>query len=169
MITPSADDLSDLDRRLRPALLSFFMRRVGNRAEAEDLVQEVFVRIARSASTRMKSADAYIFQVAANLLRDRARREKVRADYHDEVRLAGDVDVDPLDPYRITVAREELTVLISGIADLPEKTRRIFTLYRLENIDKRTIADCFSLSVRSVELHIQRALETLAERLGPKP
>jgi RNA polymerase sigma-70 factor (ECF subfamily) len=144
------------------------MRRVGNRAEAEDLVQEVFVRIAQGSSAPIKSADAYIFQIAANLLRDRARREKVRTSYREQAQLADETPIDLLDPYRISVAREELAVLAAGIAKLPEKTRRIFTLYRIENIDKGTIAESFSLSVRTVEIHIQRALETLVEHMRSK-
>jgi RNA polymerase sigma-70 factor (ECF subfamily) len=162
------NDLSEIDRRLRPALLSFFMRRVGNRAEAEDLVQETFARIAQGGAARMKSADGYIFQTAANLLRDKARRERVRSEYRERALLADDANVELLDPYRITAAKEELAILAAGIAALPEKTRRIFTLYRIENIDKAVIAESFSLSVRSVELHIRRALEALVDHMGSK-
>ncbi len=159
-------DLDTLNRRLRSALVSFFARRVSNIAEAEDLAHEVFIRLARSDGEHIESHDSYVFQIAANLLRDRARREKVRRDYREAKKLEDYVDVDPLDPFRIASGREDLTLLARSVAELPEKTRRIFTLYRIESIDKRQIAETFGLSVRMIELHIQRAMVTLYERLG---
>jgi DNA-directed RNA polymerase specialized sigma24 family protein len=53
----------------------------------------------------MDNADAYIFQMAANLLRDRGRRERVRANYRASVD-AGAVDQEPLDPARMLLGRE---------------------------------------------------------------
>ncbi len=73
--------------------------------------------------------------------------------------------IDPLDPHRVAEGREDLGLVARTIDQLPEKTRRIFTLYRIEHIDKRTIADSFGLSVRMVEIHVQRALEALASSM----
>ncbi|MDB5581652.1 MAG: polymerase subunit sigma-24 [Bradyrhizobium sp.] len=166
MTSVSRQDLENIDRRLRSALMAFFTRRVRNRVEAEDLTQEVFIRLARSEGSHIESADAYVFQIAANLLRDKARREKVRTDYREAKRLEDYIDVDPLDPFRIAAGRQDLALLARSLAELPEKTRRIFTLYRIENIDKRVIAESFGLSIRMVEVHIQKALLMLCDRLG---
>ncbi len=145
--------------------MAFFVRRVGDHADAEDLTQEVFIRLA-NATDGVRRADAYVFQVAANLIRDRARRLRVRQDYGRSVELEDGAGVDPLDPFRVAMDREHLAILGAEIAGLPEKTRRIFTLYRLEDVDKRTIASSFGLSVRAVEIHIQKAMALLVERLG---
>lgn len=59
----SAIDL--LSRRFRPALMAFFARRLADHAEAEDLTQEVFLRLAFLPPDRMTHADAYVFQMAA--------------------------------------------------------------------------------------------------------
>ncbi len=166
MIEPAHKDLEALNRRMRSALTSFFARRVGNACEAEDLTQEVFIRLARSAGDQIIAPDAYVFQIAANLLRDRARREKVRADYREAKRLEDYVDLDPLDPFRIAAGRQGLNVMARELAELPEKTRRIFTLYRIESIDKHVIAATFGLSVRMVEMHVQRAMLRLFEKMG---
>jgi RNA polymerase sigma factor (sigma-70 family) len=154
----SRNHLEDVDRRLRGALTAFFRRRLPDAAEAEDMTQEVFIRLARSAKADGDAPDSYVFAIAANLLRDRARREKVRADYRDAKRLEDYVGIDPLDPFRIAAGRQDLSKLTLAIANLPEKTRRIFTLYRIENIDKQRLAETFGLSVRMIEIHIQRAL-----------
>jgi RNA polymerase sigma factor (sigma-70 family) len=158
-------DVGEINRRLGRALTAFFARRVHNLAEAEDLTQEVFLRIARNLTVEVPVADAYIFQIAANLLRDKARREKVRSHYRDARALDDWLGIDPLDPQRVAEGREDLRLVARTIADLPDKTRRIFTLYRIENIDKRTIAETFGLSVRMVEIHVQRALAVLAARM----
>ena len=163
MSDPARKDLVELDRRLRRALVSFFARRVGSLAEAEDLTQEVFLRIARSEAGDGPLADAYIFRIAANLLRDRARRERVRANYREARALEDFLGIDPLDPHRIAEDQEDLALVARTIAELPEKTRRIFALHRLEHVDKKVIAEAFGLSVRMVEIHIQRALATLAQ------
>lgn len=158
-------DLLDIDRRLRGALNAFFARRVRSSDEAEDLTQEVFIRLARGTDAHVEAPDSYVFAVAANLLRDKARRDKVRADYRGAKQLEDYVGIDPLDPFRIAAGRQDLTMLARALADLPEKTRRIFTLYRIENIDKQAIAESFSLSARMVEFHIHRALVALSERM----
>jgi RNA polymerase sigma factor (sigma-70 family) len=154
------------DPRLRMALTAFFFRRVGNSAEAEDMTQEVFVRLTQQGERSVRSADSYIFAIAANLLRDKARRDRVRATYREEKRLEDYVGVDPLDPHRIASGRERLGRLARSLESLPDKTRRIFVLCRIENIDKATVAESFGLTIRMVEIHIRRALEHLYTEVG---
>ncbi len=145
MQAEAQNDLFQLSRRFRPALMAFFLRRLRSHAEAEDLTQDVFVRLASSQAVEMKSAEAYIFQVAANLLRDRARREKVRSDYRSRARTVEGADVDPLDPLRVATDRESLAALVVGLQELPEKTRAIFVLYRLENVNKAAICEAYGM------------------------
>jgi RNA polymerase sigma factor (sigma-70 family) len=166
MEAKKTDELSRFHRDYRPALIAFFLRRTHNHTEAEDLTQEVFIRIAGSSHEAMRQADAYIFQVAANLLRDRARREQVRNDYAAGARLVESAGVDMLDPHRVAAGREALALLSSGLAELPERTRQIFLLFRYEQIDQRTIAESFGISVSAVEKHIYRAMATLIAKTG---
>src|SRR3546814_12718639 len=63
-----------LNQRFRPALMSFFLRRIHNFAEAEDLTQDVIVRISeRAATIDAARPDAYVFQIAANLRSEERR------------------------------------------------------------------------------------------------
>ena len=103
--------VDEMDQRLRPALLNFFARRTRNRAEAEDLTQEVFIRLVQAKNMQVRSAEAYMFQVAANLLRDRVRREKVRANYRQRQSLEEEGAYDPLDPFRVVAGRLTLAAL----------------------------------------------------------
>lgn len=158
------NDLDQLNRRFRPALMSFFMRRLQNHAEAEDMTQEVFIRLARH-DVRMETAQAYIFQAAANLLRDRARTEKVRADYRRGLGALDQSRIETLDPARILVGRERLALLDAGLRELPERTRTIFILFRLEHMSRAEIAATLGISVSSVEKHLGRAMARLLRRL----
>src|ERR1700677_5124375 len=65
----------ELDARFRAPLMAYFTRRTGDRIEAEDLTQETFPRLIASSSFEFADqANAYVFRVAMNLLRARARR-----------------------------------------------------------------------------------------------
>lgn len=161
---PGRHSLGELSRRFRPGLMAFFLRRVGGRAEAEDLTQEVFVRLADMDARHLQSVEAYLFRMAANLLRDRARRQKVRSDYRDEI-AAHAADVETRDPLRITASQESLSVLTAALRELPERTRAIFVLYRLENVDKRDICRAFQISASSLERHLARAMAYLTSRV----
>lgn len=159
------DELAQLSRRFRPALMAFFLRRLRNHAEAEDLTQEVFARLASAKGGEMQSPEAYIFRMAANILYDRSRREKVRADYRLGVWAADGTDVDPLDPARIALGRQDVATLVNALKELPDRTRSIFILYRLENVDKRAIADAFGISTSAVDKHLMRAMSHLVSAM----
>jgi RNA polymerase sigma factor (sigma-70 family) len=162
-------ELAQLSRRFRPALMAFFLRRLRNHAEAEDLTQEVFVRLATADRQTMQSAEAYIFRIAANMLSDRARREKVRADYRAAIWADDRAGVDPLDPGRVANAREDIAAVIGALKALPERTRSIFILYRLENMDKRDIADALGVSTSAVDKHLIRAQAHLVKAVRGAP
>ena len=152
--------LDDLGRRFRPALLAYFLRRVRNPAEAEDLAHDVFLRLAGVPLEQLRSADAYIFQIAANLLTDRARRWKVREEYAATQVAAADSEepeTHVLDPERIEAGRRSVLALVARLVELPERTREIFILYRVENVARRDIAQAYGLSISTVEKEIARA------------
>lgn len=165
---PSIDQL-DLGRRWRPALLSYFLRRVRDHAEAEDLTQELIAKLLKHDGDEYASPEAYIFQMASNLLADRARRQKVRAQYREFVNRSEDAGVDPIDPFRIAAGRAELAELARALGALPERTQTIFILYRLENLSQDKIAESFGISVSAVKKHVARAMAGLMKAMRAAP
>jgi RNA polymerase sigma factor (sigma-70 family) len=153
--------LADLARRMRPALVSYFLRRVRDPSEAEDLAHEVFIRLAGTRLDSLRSADAYVFQIAANLLNDRARRNKVREDYVYSISASGAPPEEALDPARIVAGRRSLSSLVARLRELPDRTREIFVLYRIENVKKTDIAAAYDVSVSTVEKEICKATSYL--------
>jgi len=162
-----------LDARFRVPLLAYFRRRVESLAEAEDLTQEVFIRLMRQAVPPAgESVQAYIFVSAANLLKDRGRVHLTHnLKTHrslDEVRDGASLPaalVENRTPERVLRARQTLEEFLSALQDLNERSRDIFILSRIERMHQREIAKLFGISVSAVEKHMIRALEHIATRL----
>lgn len=152
-----------LNRRWRPALMSFFRRRVGDHSEAEDLTQEVFVRMLRTETDG--APDHYIFQIAQNLLIDRARRAQIRQQYRESAGFSDAGDIDPLDPQRIALGREELARFAAALAELPERTRTMFTLYRIDQMSQDVIGEAFGISASAVKKQIAHAMALIMARM----
>lgn len=157
-------DLSRLDRRYRPALMAFFMRRAASHGDAEDMTQELFAKLATAEAGAIDNADAYIFQMAANLLRDRGRREKVRANYRASLDTSA-LDLESLDPARVLLGRESLGEVSDALRELPERTRAIFLLFRLEGMKQAELAALYGVSVSAVQKHILKAMTHLTRRV----
>lgn len=158
--------------------MAFFLRHTADRAEAEDLTQEVFVRILKGAAGgQVQAPDAFVFTVAANLLRDRLRlRISKRADRHVSLDLAptDDTPSEPLNIAAETVSaeralmdRQRLRAVLRALEELPPRTRDIFVLSRLEKLKHAEIASRMGVSVSAVEKNLVRAVAHLARRFGP--
>lgn len=159
--------IGDLSVRFRPALMAFFLRRIHNFPEAEDLTQEVLLRIAQKSETLDTGRpDAYVFQIAANLLRDRARRNNVRDSYLSGIAASDDGQVEERDPDRVLEGRQSLASVLAALRAMPERTRTIFILFRLENLKQREIADMLGVSIRTIEQHVARASLILRQEFG---
>jgi RNA polymerase sigma-70 factor (ECF subfamily) len=152
---------------LRNALGRYFRTRIGDTAEVDDLVQEVFTRIvARQSQEPVEHLTGYVFQIAASVFADRGRRRVARRTsahvVFDLERHAG----EDFDPHRILSGKEDLEVVTAALLSLPERTRRIFVLLRLEKRRYREVAVHLGISVSAVEKHMVRALAHLSAALG---
>ena len=146
----------------RPALVHHFKRKTANANEVEDLVQEVFLRIAsRQATGAIDNIGGYIFQTAASVLTDRYRRRTVRhADDHVPFDNERDGEL-AFDAGRILEGQQNLRVALAAIRALPERTRTVFVLRRLDGHAYRDIASQLGISVSAVEKHMVRATQHL--------
>ena len=157
--------LRGLSARYRQPLIAYFQRRVRSREEAEDLTQEVFLRLSRRLHVeQVDNAEAFLFRTAVNLLRDRSRRGKTAASHMDElVHRAG---VEELSPERVVEGRQSLASVLRALDELDERTRDAFILHRLEGMRHAEIAALYGVSVSSVEKYIIKALSHVALRAG---
>jgi RNA polymerase sigma factor (sigma-70 family) len=158
--------LSRLARTYGTALARFFERRVRAKDDVPDLVQDVFVRLSRMPDpATIEKPEHFLFVTAANVLKDRARREAVRGNgLHDQLAetLPGDSDF-PAD--RVLESREAAARLQAVLLELPERTRDVFVLRVLEGLKMADVARALAISTRAAEKHQAKALARVTEAL----
>ena len=160
----------DLDRLIRafisvrPRLQSVARARTGCPATAEDLIQDTWLNLANSKSaTVIDAPTGYVVRVANNTIIGHLRKEKRRSQIDNEINGLLWETADEMSPERIAIGRQNLRAVQAALDRMPEKTRRIFLMNRIEGIPHRRIADIFGISDEAVYYHIRRALERLAE------
>jgi len=155
--------VGELSTRYATALARYFFRRGVHETDCDDLVQELFVRLCRQgALSGVQRADAYLFEMAANLAYDYHRRSAVRRsnpvnEHYEAVHRTANFSPD-----RIAEGREELALIAQALAQLPERTRNVFVLARLENMPRAEIATRLGIGKRTVEKLITTATAHIA-------
>jgi len=157
----------------RPSLIRFFAARAPSQAVAEDLVQELYLKLAsRSESVEAENPTALLYRIALNLLRDRARSE-TRAAARDadwrgahHATVAGEDVADDAPADEAVASRQRLRRLVEAVAELPPQMQRAFTLHKLDGLSHAETARTMGVSVKSVEKHVSAALGRLAARLS---
>jgi len=149
------------------ALLMQYLKRVRhNRADVDDLCQEVYVRVCEAAlRERPRSARAFVFTIARNLVIDEMRREQVVpidavADL-EALNVAADA---PL-PDRSLIAREDLRRLQIALDELPPRCREAVVLRKVDGIARREIASRMNIAEKTVARHITDGICALANAL----
>lgn len=159
--------MADDARPLRRALVRYFLRRLRDASDVDDLVQEVFARtVARDSSTPIGHLGKYLHQTAASVLADYGRRRSARrSDAHVpfDPDLHGETDFDP---ERIVAGRQDLAAATAALLSLPERTRTIFILRRVDGVPARDVATQLGVSVSAVEKHMVRAVRHLGSAMG---
>jgi len=161
------DFVADLNRRFRRPLVSYFEKRIREQYDVDDLVQEVFIRLVhRSVPERIDHLEGYVFQTAANVIRDRARRLASRhAAAHESLEEA-DLPANQLSPERVLQDRQLLERAIAALQELAPRTRQVFVLRRHENMGHGEIARHMGMTVHGVRFHLLRAKAHLALRMA---
>jgi RNA polymerase sigma factor (sigma-70 family) len=155
--------LDRLARRYYAPLASFFRKRTRDAAEVQDLVQQVFLRLAQYREIdKIRNADGFIFQTASNTLKDHFRNAAVRNRFIQEQNEIGGTSGSDFSPERVLLGRESVTQLADAIRHLPERTRDVLMLRCFEGLKHAEIARLQGISVRAVEKHIERALAHLS-------
>lgn len=165
---PLSAQLDTLVRQYRNALLRYFSKRLNNIADAEDLTQEVFIRIARQGGTAdINHIESYLFQTASNLLRDRARRE---ATHHARAHVSledAQYDGEAPSEERVYEGREAIECFLSTLNVMPPRRRMVFLMHRFMGMSYGAIATRLGISVSVVEKHMMKALLQFHTSIGP--
>ena len=158
--------------QLHADLLRFLVARVGDRSEAEDLLQDLWLRIQATDTGPIGNMRAYLFRSAQNLALDRARRcarrERRESDFA-VVSGGGANGQGPVDPSPTAddamIESEDVAALAAAIAALPTGAGRAFRLHKLEGRPHADVAAIMGITRSGVEKHIATALAHLRRAL----
>lgn len=178
MLRVKADDESAfayLVQKYRRAMVSFMYRMSHNPAAAEDLAQEVFLRIYRSRSSYEASAKftTWLYRIATNLAVNYAR--DTRHERPDVTRSLDEPDEETgttLDlPDRSATAeqallrQERMAAIRAKVQELPERQRIAVVMHKYQQMDYREIAKVLKLSESATKSLLFRAYEALRVQL----
>nr|WP_272626828.1 RNA polymerase sigma factor [Sphingomonas sp. QA11] len=149
----------------RPMLLRLLVARLGNSDDAEDALQDMWLRIDQLADRPVAQPKAFLYRVAANLATDR-RIAGGRRGARDAAWLDSQPDADELpDAERALIASDQLRTVAAAVEAMPERMRIALHRFRIEGRSQRTIAEELGISVSGVEKLLQRAYRQIHDRL----
>lgn len=149
--------LDKLFRRHREELLAFAERK-GNFGNAEDLVQDAFLRLLQHGDLQtIGNHRAYLFKVTSNLSADQFRRPALDLIDDESWELEALACPEP-QPDSVAESQEKYQLSMLALHDLPDIVRTCFLLHRIDGIPQAEIAKAFNLPRRSVERYCAKAL-----------
>jgi RNA polymerase sigma-70 factor (ECF subfamily) len=178
MLELRAGNMSGFDfliQKYRKPIVNFMYRMVRNQAVAEELAQEVFLRVYRSRETYRAEArfSTWLYRIATNLgvnyARDTRHERAASTVYLDEVDSETGTTPDVADDEPTVEAsmlrRERLNAIRQHVLALPERQRMAVLMHKYEGMDYKQIGDVLKLSESATKSLLFRAYQTLREKL----
>ncbi len=141
------------------AIFAFILKRISNKTLAEDLLQDVYLKVwnNRKSLDKAKNIKAYLYTTANNVLIDYYRKKKIFVD---------EDFFDSIDFKYLQKTNFDLGDKISvAVSQLPKMQKKVFTLSRFDQLKHKEIAELLNISIKTVESHIGKALQSLRVEL----
>ena len=144
----------------------YLTRKLRDSNAAADLAQETFLRVAQvDSDVAIRNDRSYLFRTAHNLAIDHLRRiRRRRTDHVDNAQLAQFAD-DSVPLEDAVASRHMLRRLQDIVAELPDRTRQIFVLVKIQELTYAEAADQLGVSESAVQKHLAMALAHVVQRL----
>ncbi|MBB4036963.1 RNA polymerase sigma factor (sigma-70 family) [Dysgonomonas hofstadii] len=171
------DNLDDLVKEYQPQLKSFIRRRVSNKEDAEDILQDVFyqlIKAADNAANPIEQVAAWLYRVARNTIINKARKRTEEefpvSGYDDEGNILKDFSEILFNGDSPTPETEYLRSLVwqeleSALAELPAEQKEIFELTEIEGLPVKEISEATGISVNTLLSRKHYAAKFLRKRL----
>jgi RNA polymerase sigma-70 factor, ECF subfamily len=169
------DAFNFLIEKFRRPLISFMYRMTHNSATAEELAQEVFLRMYRSRAgyTANAKLTTWMYRIATNLAVNHARDTKHErpenvvsiGESDEDTGLTVDVPDTSLNVEQNMLRSERLAAIRQHVQDLPERQRTAVLMHKYQNMDYKQIAEVLNLSESATKSLLFRAYETLRDKL----
>lgn len=178
-MNPEDDAFQKIHSEFRPRIFRYLCRMAGE-ADAEDICQEVFVKVSNALSgfRGESSLSTWIYRIATNTAHDHIRSALSRhASLHTEISdaddaLAGEAVINQVDSMLLPdtlLIHKDMNDCIRGIVDsLPELYRSALVLSDLEGLTNSEIAGVLGISMDAVKIRLHRARTMLRKKLEKK-
>lgn len=131
---------------------------------AEEVVQETWLRAVNTHIELPSNPKAYLYRMASNLLVDQFRQQQTAQKWQAQIVSPQEQEqceqvARPSPAHSdVLIAKQQLAVLELAIAELPDKCREVFILYRKQGLTMREISQILGISIKTVEKHIAKAM-----------
>jgi RNA polymerase sigma factor (sigma-70 family) len=155
-----------------PSLLRLISARMGSRSDAEDLIQELWLKLATLETGPIANPKAYLHRMALNMANDvvraRVRRRDREAAWSDLMVAEHDsFAVDPApSPERTLIAKRELEQLTKALRTLPGRAQEAFRHHRIDGKSHCETAEAMGVSRSAVEKHMATAMKYLLRAMN---
>lgn len=158
--------LEEIYLRHHAALHRFLTRLLRCEDAAAEVAQDSYLRLLRLApQAGLDNPRAYLFQVAANVARDRLARERRHGLVLQEAALSEPPSCPGSGTEAEAIARDRLRILSAAVDELPPRCREVFLMSRLDGLGNGEIAGRLGISRNMVEKHIIKAMLHCRRRL----
>ncbi len=172
--THAGTGLRQLYDEHRSDLRRFLIARMGSIADADDVLQDVWLRLNAASFGPIANGRAYLFRMAQNLVLDRLKKQRRRSardgrwltsEHGNPTNALEPVDPAP-DAERLLIERESAERLATAIAALPAGAARAFRLHKLDGLSHGEVATRLGISRSGVEKHMAVAISHLRRAMG---
>jgi len=167
-----ADPLLAVYVERRAELLRYFRVRLRSEAAAEDVVQDIYLRISRRGPEDVENPAAYLYRVGGNLMLDRIKQERrvsrraaAWREVHGDPR-GGETAADAPAADDAVAARQRLELVIQAVRELSPAVQRAFRLHKLEGLSHAETAAAMGVSRSSVEKYLMASLKHILAKVG---
>lgn len=169
MSSTVASDTTNLFIEHRGALVDYAARIVGSRVQAEDVVQEAWLRFNSMASRRLLEAPlSYLYRIVRNSALD-CRRKMARESRYLVEQVDNTVEQQPAgqpSPEAHSLHREQLALVTEALSELPERTQIALRMYRLEGCKLREVGQHLGISIGLAHALVAEGVRHCQQRLS---
>lgn len=157
---------------IRPSLRRMLTARLSNAEDAEDILQDLWIKLGSLDSEPISNPSAYLHRMALNLsndlVRQRTRRRSREADWTDtSVTTMDGMSVDDApSPERQAADRQELARMTEAIRQMPDRAQQVFRRHRIDGLSHAEVASELGISKSAVEKNMATALKHLMRHLN---
>lgn len=158
----------------REALVRYFALRTRSAAMAEDLVQEIFLKLSaleEASLEAVRNPPAFLYKLGSNLMLDRLKQQRRGAAREAEwqeaqaVEVGGAMAADAPSAEDVVGGRQRLEKMKAVLDELSPQVRRAFDLHKLSGLSHKETAAAMGISRSAVEKYVSHALKQLMRRL----